>query len=1071
MAIYKPSNATPFLTSVDLKNEVDLVCELNTSNVAVTAYKLRLLDTNNNIVFEGKDFTLLSDVQKVFEDNTGLNGSVFTVPLILDKNNVNIEANSTLYKNVILLTKSFTKVTEIGQNWREIAIENGYYYNAGTFEEPNYQYVDNYFPVAAEGTVSDNIYELKVKYSLGDGSGATFNSALLMNGYANQPYKWQLVLAQGFTGNVTDISGVDNRWFDMKVTSGEVLGTTKNRLQANLSEEIYRDYFVQLFKEGDTPYTAMGTTPDWVTVQNGGYYYLDGGEYKEITTEEQYNAIKKGGTFYEYTPTPITNRVILTSYDHSYGYAYPEEGVFTDENIADADFFQVYKNTNDPSIVSDRRKVEYASNDTLPAISKQSDSSSFYTQTLNGQIVLVDGKLAVSNIDTGAPADAKFVSGQTTVLIKDMPGNLRMFNGVFEFVEYSNDTKTITWKRWAAADEYADFIDQAFYISGGTYSGNNFTSNAVGGKVGTLDSTPLIFSLERPIKIYPSQSGYQNQVNAILHKNTKNTTYIRPFIGIGSQMRFNYGQNGHLIIQTIDTNGWAITHSDLATPLSPTTPYTITSCYKEGDENPFYAYTTPNLVVTITPAPKVSGDSLIISDRQITVVAKYIQLEYKNWSSFSWTLQNTDGYYEATQNTGTIYYGDIFASFSGLNTDENYILALTVEDELGNIITKEIPLVIEFTTGGSGTPIIPSFNCSTQTIDFLIKSQAYIIPTPDKYKNAEAGVKDDYPWFTYDNEKNNIEISNDENDFSSASGEYAVVYDKEVIDHSDRGRTFNISAPNSDAFTINMETLLNEYYEEGIVEIAVNIIKDNTTSQRIRIVLDSSTDVIKSTAEDETKGLTIINPNRNKMFVRIYNDTFINNRMVSSSLSNSFNIKFNGNDIYRKVKDVTYAIIPKGTTASNNYDYIKTQAVYTQANPNIPSTVYKHIENLTSGSTKGDSFLFIPLLSAAETEGTNGVWYDKKYKSETMPDGNSIWVERIDGSEVDVKWEDNSKVWSDIGDYGMVQYENINQENNHSGREWFTNNLLTFNILVSDFNTDQLKDINIMANCFVTNLE
>lgn len=1061
MAIYKPSNATPFLTSVDLKNEVDLVCELNTSNVAVTAYKLRLLDTNNNIVFEGKDFTLLSDVQKVFKDNTGLNGSVFTVPLILDRANVIIEADSTLYKNVILLTKSFTKVTEIGQNWREIAIENGYYYNAGTSEEPNYQYIDNYFPVAAEGTVSDNIYELKAEYSLGDGSEA---SPLLMNGYANQPYKWQLVLAQGFTGSVTDISSVDNRWFDMKVTSGEVLGTTKNRLQANLSEEIYRDYFVQLFKEGDTPYTAMGTTPDWVTVQNGGYYYLDSGEYKEITTEEQYNAIKESGTIYEYTPAPITNRVILTSYDHSYGYAYPEEGVFTDENIAEAEFFQVYKNTNDPSIVSDRRKVEYASNHTLPAISKGSSGSSFYTQTLNGQIVLVEGKLAISNIDTGAPADAVFVSGQTTILIKDMPKNLQMFNGVFEFVEYDSDTKTVTWKRWAAADEYADFIDQAFYISGGTYSGNNFTSNAVGGKVGALDSTPLIFSLERPIKIYPSQSGYQNQVNAILHKNTKNTTYIRPFIGIGSQMRFNYGQNGHLIIQTIDTNSWAITHNDLTAPLSPTTPYTITSCYKEGDENPFYAYTTPNLVVTITPAPTVSGDSLIISDRQITVVAKYIQLEYKNWSSFSWTLQNTDGYYEATQNTGTIYYGDIFASFSGLNTDENYILTLTVEDELGNIITKNIALIINFDTSSKSIPIIPSFNCTTQTIDFLIKNQAYIIPTPDKYSNDIEGA----PWIEYNN---NIQISNNEDDYSSVESDYAVVYNKEIIDPSDRQRTFNISAPDNDIFTINMETLLNEYYEEGIAEFAINILnKNDNIIQRIRIVLDSSTDVIKSTAEDQTNGLTIINPNRNKMFVRIYNDTFINNKIISSSLSNSFNIKFNGNDIYRTVKNTTYAIVPKETTASNDYDYIKTQAVYTQASPNIPSTVYKHIENLTSGSTKTD-FPFIPLLSAAQTEGANGIWLDKKYKSETMPDGNNIWVERIDGSEENTIWVDDSKVWSDIGDYGIVDYENINQEHNHSGREWFANNLLTFNILVSNFNTDQPKGINITANCFVTNLE
>ena len=61
MAIYKPSNCTPFLNALDLTEAQDVQCELNTSNVNVVGYKMRILDNKNKVVFNGKNFTELND--------------------------------------------------------------------------------------------------------------------------------------------------------------------------------------------------------------------------------------------------------------------------------------------------------------------------------------------------------------------------------------------------------------------------------------------------------------------------------------------------------------------------------------------------------------------------------------------------------------------------------------------------------------------------------------------------------------------------------------------------------------------------------------------------------------------------------------------------------------------------------------------------------------------------------------------------------------------------------------------------------------------------------------------------
>ena len=72
MAIYKPSNCEPFLERLDLTEEYTGSFVINTNNVAVNGYKLRILDGGNNIVFEGAKF------QKINAAGVAYNGDRVT---------------------------------------------------------------------------------------------------------------------------------------------------------------------------------------------------------------------------------------------------------------------------------------------------------------------------------------------------------------------------------------------------------------------------------------------------------------------------------------------------------------------------------------------------------------------------------------------------------------------------------------------------------------------------------------------------------------------------------------------------------------------------------------------------------------------------------------------------------------------------------------------------------------------------------------------------------------------------------------------------------------------------------
>lgn len=291
MAVFKPTNCSPYLTAFDItyldEGPIYFQCKIDTSNTKIDGYAITIYDSDNNQVFPfgGKNAIdnisyikdLNADTQKVgsiietngiADLNTGLNGSYLKIPFVV--NNVqNSNLTNTTRKNVVVYNKK---------------------------------------SVAS--------YEIK------DNFGKTIK---LYNGYQ---YKWTITLYQ------LGQTAVDNnesrpkeiKYYDMTVASGKILGSTNERIQSYSSEQIYNDYFLQL-------YSAQ------VVKVNSNF------QIKEITGD-----VKQIGT-----------RVRIKDYDSYLGHMYLQTGQdgLSEKNLDISNVFQVFKMSNNPDDLGIKDKVDF----------------------------------------------------------------------------------------------------------------------------------------------------------------------------------------------------------------------------------------------------------------------------------------------------------------------------------------------------------------------------------------------------------------------------------------------------------------------------------------------------------------------------------------------------------------------------------------------------------------------------------------------------------------------------------------------------------------------------------------
>lgn len=1016
MAVYKPSNCTPFLTCLDLTKSQDITCELNTSNELVTGYKIKILDNNNDVIFEGTKF---DPINPDGYENSGLNGSTLTLPLIVEGVAIN---NNT------------------------IGYQNG-------------------------------------EYNIKDPTSTKFDATRFSNGYINQPYKWEIILEQG---NTTGVKA--DKYYDMTITQGKVLGSTKNRIQSYLSENIYKDYFIQLSSN-------------------------------------------------------TSKRVLINSYDHTYGYLYPQENKFTDEEVDAASYFEIYKFSNDPDVIAAGSQVAYAINKSMNEVEIEKEIRSsikwgsnlvypyYFEQVFEGLSRSYTAQNDIPNSAFDPEMDGFLVAG-TNVMVKGET-DANAFNGIFTLnsisekerdVEVNGEIKkrynlTLKWLRSTPGNTWANLTNAVFYVQHGSDNGTRWQVNTDAQTVGTINQTPVIFILEKPVEIYTDETkGYENsKTRGKIFKNTALMAYIRPFTGVVDGMRFSYLKDGdiqyqNVDIQSIDTETWAVSGS-IGSILAPDVDqYKITSYFKGSDENPFYAYSNPVLSIESDQWEKNPDGSYIkIKNteyfkglkRYITVKGDF---ENRSWVNYQWFLTDlTSGYVQISEKK---YRGDIEHTFYGLETEHYYVVRWVIEDEYGILWEEEQFFKVEVKIADTEFPFNVNFECETQSvlIDFI--RNAVVVPDPQiydyeyfkVYQTDENGdtlanvnrvplkVKSENEKTKYyrvlnkyfNDEIYNIEYKQTSNtsgylklsdikDVEKFKDEQLIKYERTKIDGSDVA-SLNISAPTTDDCVLNSEHVLNPNFTGDVISYEIDTSDVGGLSSYISLTVSSQPSWVFD-GEDY-----IPNEDRNKLILTAFKNIGSHNGLSSNIPIYMYKkneqgewVKDNSEGILWGNNTIVSAYVDPSVQPNALFDYIKTTYLYQN---NKRNENYKHI--LGEGKYNSNSArIRNPILKYEDdifiyTE--LNIWYDNYTEIMEQKVGDQASAINVFGPQWN--WDDTG-TWKDDqdGGSGIGVYRQV-LDVKHSGKENIDKYKITLNIAIKNYNNENLNNDtawieSVVANAFV----
>lgn len=560
MAVYKPTLCYPFLNSFDPRLVATntnglptewLKCKIETSNKNVTGYKVKVLDQDNEVVFEGAEVSPISELQKAVYDpntNTGVNGTYLNIPffqLMSEQNRYYKSYNSIYFQANRAAHYLLSTGSSFFDNHPQDDIEKWIYSDTNdTLSYTNWDGTINGETVATGEIVcaikATNIKKIGLWYvdedqilkrynNVGDSellSSLTvilkgyFDNIYVYNNagtleYSTRPnvdpfvafnedgslkainistdgklYKWIIYLYQG-DGKVlgTDLlyinyDNISNNWWDMKLSTGKILGSTPERIQISALD---RDLLP--------------------TNQEGNFVILQTRYLQLLDDNNNF----------------VGSRTYVNSYDSAYGHVYPKAGsldatVVTSNKVTRCQFF---KHSNNPNEIEVGDVVICATTDNI---------------ILDGTVTVVDGyKIAENN----------------RVLVKNQ--DTPQENGIYEAHIGAS------WKRASTYDTWGEFIGSLIYVSNGqTNGGKNFESLAnAGGQLWNDEDnkesfTPLSFIEEQPILLFPELLNLT--VDYIINDiSTVQTTVDGEYPSIGDTV-INIADNSVYTITYIDSS-------------------------------------------------------------------------------------------------------------------------------------------------------------------------------------------------------------------------------------------------------------------------------------------------------------------------------------------------------------------------------------------------------------------------------------------------------------------------------------------------------------------------------------
>lgn len=800
MAVYKPTYCYPYLEPVDLTipdGEKYFTCQIDTSNIAITGYKIEVYDENNTLVFPHKDNkNKISPVSElpIVTNIDGLNGSELRIPFIQHYDTKITASYNAIYFKVTQYVDYYQleplvkegREFKIGDNdqlcvkekdsqtYEPMVIDGSLIFVGDTILAKDQLYTVTTSGVAAAPALTEiDIIYVKSGYTYAgsifqykkgkwvestDGVWVDCNEHQLSLSNKGKTYKWQITLYSGSKGAVTEPEIINQKEphtinydamadseFDTLLTSGTILGSTEDRIQGPISDKIYAKQWLQLLRKNDKGDWLQVGTRTYIESysQSLGHIYPISGDSRGFSNDDLYG-VNPATHFavYKYSNDP-EHMTSQNSVDQSINFALTASGAsYTKENYS-------YEVTGKDDIDTFNNKCK-ALNTTPLCNYKYDKEQDSYTADYGGQSVLIwNEKDSVAN-----PLTGYFTINFTTSEGVDGP-----------------NTPKFTFLMAYAYRKISSYIGKVFFVKDGSFMNQNIVSNAEATGDNNILSLgkPITFIEEKPLEIYPDAT---DKLHGEIFKNSAGKVYVSPFVGLQAGARL-YVSGGTVIKATdVDTTNWAVSYTP--EPPASTEPYfsinplkyEIRTNFKSSDETPFYAYDSPRLVPWVLENLAVanehgheflleSGGEILtvpilcsqkVDRRYIEVAGQYLQAQNKSWTSYRWLL--VDAYGNIIQDTGKQYDGAIKTTFYGLDGPTSkavaqhqaipnvYYIVLIVEDELGNVLLMGIKIEVTIDPTDLIAQFSGEFDCKTHSVKLGIQDYGYPALSKDKDNTA-----------------------------------------------------------------------------------------------------------------------------------------------------------------------------------------------------------------------------------------------------------------------------------------------------------------------------------------------
>ncbi len=427
MAVYKSTYCSPLLESIDPRVVpvapqgdlnpgtgqnpcIWLKCKINSSNKNITGYSIRILDSENNVIYPRRK-TVISPVEGLPQDlgdsiNSGLNGTMLYIPFIQNYRYAQgHETFNTIYYSPRFKADHLINWATDPNDWEPINdgdsdsakwiskdswngtldgeqvlpgeiilfINSG---NSSNRYDGLYVLYEEVIGTTTHGVLKPYVdftgYELTFKDE--HGVMELFDKAILITHGTRHNQIWRYALGgwnivtspqwrswpEDAAPSYEDLFNLDlensNYKWEITLYQGDCDITTEHSRPACSYEDIDKNWYDMMLTSG----TILGSTNKRIQIANEDEEIPAGSTSSPIVLQNRFVQL------YDENGQQVADRARVSSYDATYGHVYPEENVFALNWIENSQKVRFFKHSNNEESVLDGEKVRLATTISIP---------------------------------------------------------------------------------------------------------------------------------------------------------------------------------------------------------------------------------------------------------------------------------------------------------------------------------------------------------------------------------------------------------------------------------------------------------------------------------------------------------------------------------------------------------------------------------------------------------------------------------------------------------------------------------------------------------------------------------